>query len=272
MSATPPTSPWIAFDPHHSPPRAWTINGDQLNVAATEVSDLDAALALAPGAPLITCGAEGAQAVPVPAKPADLPARATAHASGRVRSMPPLSQAQPDLRLTGSVCRIDGFLSLNPSWDGVICVPGPVATDWVLISASEIVSFVSFASWPMIASMCPAAQPGDAADVAALTEPLQDVLSKPETLALRLAEIRSQQAAARLSDAAALGRTWGAVLGAELAAARSYWLGQNMALIATPDFAAPYLKAFESQYIPVTQADEARMTLAGLVRAYHRTT
>jgi len=65
-----------------------------------------------------------------------------------------------------------------------------------------------------------------------------------------------------------LGQLLGTLIGAELAAARPYWLGQNLALIAEPLLQSPYAAVLEAQALPVTLADPDRMCLEGLKRAW----
>jgi 2-dehydro-3-deoxygalactonokinase len=60
----------------------------------------------------------------------------------------------------------------------------------------------------------------------------------------------------------------GYLIGAELAAARPYWLGQNVALIGTETLNAAYRDAIAGQGVPCTQATGSEMTRAGLLAAY----
>ncbi|TNJ42110.1 2-dehydro-3-deoxygalactonokinase [Phaeobacter sp. B1627] len=268
------TEAWIAFDADHFPPRAWRMVGATPQSAALEVRDLAAAVALAPEDDLLTFAEDATAALPVPAKPTDLPVTMSEDQAHRIYRLGAMQQSRPFGRLQGAAGRISGFLSLNKDWDGVICLPGRHYTHWVQISAEEVVSFISFATLPLVSTFCPTDCPTggspSSVDEAALVAALQDVLSRPETLALRLAEARSMTQAGATSDAAARGQIWGAALGAELAASRPYWLGQNLALIAPAALAAPYRAALLSQHMPVTETDEARMTLAGFLQARSR--
>jgi len=270
MSTNATSAPWIAYDAAQMPPRAWRMSGNEAQGAPVTVLDLDGALALAPECDLLTTARTGLPPAQVPGKPATLPVGRTSHPSGRVHALTPLAQSRPHGNLAGATCRVDGFLALNREWDGVICIPGPQATHWIQISADEVVSFLSFATLPLIAAMSPADVLSTTPDTSQIPPTLQDVMSKPENLALRLAETRSLWATGAVSEQAALGQIWGAALGAELAAARAYWLGQNLALIAPPPLAPAYKAALQSQYVPVTEADDQRMTLAGFIRARRR--
>jgi 2-dehydro-3-deoxygalactonokinase len=115
-----------------------------------------------------------------------------------------------------------------------------------------------------------------------LAQAVADTISRPERLASRLAELRARQHIAGGSAAEhnttehnttgrntteTAGLLWGYLLGAELAAARAYWLGQNLALIAPDHLAAPYMAALTAQGLPVTQAQPDRMAIEGLMQA-----
>ncbi|NIZ15154.1 2-dehydro-3-deoxygalactonokinase [Phaeobacter sp. HF9A] len=264
-----PTMPtWIAFDAQHCPPRAWRMAGSTPRGEAIQVDTVEDARTLIPGADLVMAGAPDGEAHAVPAKPATL--AVTKDPAAAVWRVASLSQTRPFGRMEGAACHIDGFLSLNKDWDGVICLPGFQATHWALISAEEVVSFASFATAPMVQALCPVPYLDQAPNAEALANAAQDVLSQPETLALRLAETRAKWAAGALDAHGARSESWGAALGAELAASRAYWLGQNLAVIGPKPLAAPYLAALRAQYVPVTETDETRMLLTGLARAYAR--
>jgi 2-dehydro-3-deoxygalactonokinase len=71
---------------------------------------------------------------------------------------------------------------------------------------------------------------------------------------------RGEVARARLS---------GFLIGAELAATRAWWLGQEIVIIGAGRLAGLYQRALASQGVPATQADAGRVTLAGLTAARH---
>jgi len=110
---------------------------------------------------------------------------------------------------------IAGFLSTRPDWDGVICLVDGDITHWAQISAEEVVSFQSYVTGRLVEVL----GGGVKADASAIA----DSMSRPERLAthLRSAELEG------LSDAIT-----GYLIGAELAASRPYWLGQNVAVVA----------------------------------------
>ena len=93
-------------------------------------------------------------------------------------------------------------------------------------------------------------------------------MSRPEALASRLFSLRAEGLLHNLQPNVARARLSGLLIGAELAAARPYWLGQQIALIGDPKLSAFYATALESQGAPAAQAEATRATLAGLTKAY----
>ncbi|MCW9044606.1 MAG: 2-dehydro-3-deoxygalactonokinase [Pseudopelagicola sp.] len=147
----------------------------------------------------------------------------------------------------GAEARIAGFVDANPNWDGVLCVAGE-ATVWAHVSAGEVISFQRFVTGQLAAAM----QVDETWDEAAMRRALEDAMARPERLAAYIA---------RAGDA---GTLWGALLGAELAAARVYWLGQQVVLIGDGRAAEALQGALAVQGVPVSREDDTEMLLAGL--------
>lgn len=255
------TSEWIALDAESRNWRAWVLGVG--SPPPKVVHSLEAAAACAPGADILVAGLPGTPGAAVPQKPAHLkPIRG--HQAG-LFAAPTLTQNSPKGLLQTAALKIDAFLSLNPDWDGVICLPGR-HTHWVQVSADEVVSFQSFATTQIIDSFCGA----DTPDADVLRTHMQDVMSRPERMAAKLAEAQIGQQSGALTAETTAGWIWGACLGAELAASRPYWLGQNLALIAPDSLQDPYNTALESQGLMATLADEDHLTRLGFERAWAR--
>ena len=188
----------------------------------------------------VTAGSEGAalENLSEPAErivrigdgtPAALPANILPEGG---HGLPGFSQKSPP-DVIGAWVRLwlAGFLSNQPNWDGVInATEGPVS-HWIHISAGEAVSSQSFLTPRLIDALGGAETPD--------TEAMNDSLSRPERLAahLRAAEVAGNMQALT-----------GHLIGAELAAARAYWLGQQVAVIAPPP--APIATALKAQSVP----------------------
>jgi len=154
---------------------------------------------------------------------------------GPVRDLPGLTQAdprhaaEPRARLAAI-----GFQAMNPRWDGSLCLPGGV-THWIGVSAGETVYLQGSVSLAMAQGL------GGGADVSA--EALAATLSRPERLAVAL------RSATLAGDGAAV---TGALLGADLAAMKPMWLGQEVAVIGSGAPVAAMRQALEAQGVMVT--------------------
>ncbi|MBT8153963.1 2-dehydro-3-deoxygalactonokinase [Epibacterium ulvae] len=252
----------------------WRMNGrsvvDQVGLtSAVTPTAADVAEFLSktdwPTAPVYACGLTDAPVAMTPAKSVELAVQPSTYGDVDVLSVHCIAQAKPVGRLDSAACQINGFLSLNPGWDGVICIVQE-RSFWVMVSANEVVSFDSTLTPKLAHAM--GAQ--DTVDTKVLQDALQDGLSRPEALASRLSSVQWSADASALKDSDAASQTWGVLLGAELAATRPYWLGQNLALIADPAKSAIYQSAFDSQFLPVTVTSAEQMVLAGLAAARHR--
>ena len=173
-------------------------------------------------------------------------------------SLPGINQDRPSGVLGGwTRLAILGFLARNENWDGVICVSEGDITHWVHVSANEVVSFASFLTLRLMAYLGGSALPDPGA--------INDTQSRPERLAsdLRQAEVRGA------ADAIT-----GHLLGAELAATRVYWLGQQLAIVAPGQVAETYAAAIGTQGVFVESFDVDEMMESGvenLIKTYDNT-
>lgn len=263
----PMTDPWIAAEKISTGWRAWVMEEDAVQQGARSAADLKALRALSPSADILAIDEHALDQRMLPAKPSEMIPSRSGKTEGEIYTLPTLVQSTPTAVIAGNQLRIDAFLSLNKNWDGVICLVGETS-QWAQVSADEIVSVQSFATGGLVRALWPQQAQGLHPDV--LKDALTDVMSTPERLAARIEECRTGYALGQYDDSTAQSRLWGACLGAELAAARAYWLGQNVALIASGVAAPAYRFALESQFIPFTEADEERLTLLGFLRAHKR--
>lgn len=166
----------------------------------------------------------------------------------------------PGLMLADAV-RIRGFLALNDTFDGVICLAGP-RTRWVHISAGEIVSFQSFVTGDFVAttlqSLDVTGRPG-----VGMNDAVSSAISKPEAVAARIGSIEAGHRLGIIPDQTVCDEVWGLFLGLELAAARPYWLGQRVALVGAGERKEAYRSAMQAQGVLLEDADEEDAILAG---------
>ena len=182
---------------------------------------------------LFLCGEAGvpADAATGPVLPARMPG-----ADG-VLHLPALGRVPAEARLA-----LIGFQSLNPHWDGVAVLVGERATHWVTLSAREAIHQQGSATPALAAAL------GLEADRA---EGFDPALDRPERLPLLL------------HDAATPGARLGALLGAEVGATRTLWLGQQAVLIGRGPLAAGYAAALQAAHVPVVLTDLAALREKG---------
>jgi 2-dehydro-3-deoxygalactonokinase len=187
-----------------------------------------------------------------------------------VRLVPGLRQMRPPDVMRGEETQIAGFLAANPGFDGVICLPG-THSKWAHVSAGEVVSFASFMTGELFALLSERSvlrhALGTGWDEAAFAEALADALARPERLAGGLFGIRAAGLLGQITGDAAHARLSGLLIGAELAAARPYWLGRRVALIGARRLSHLYAAALAAQGVEAENADARAMTLAGLAAA-----
>ncbi len=289
---------WIAVDWGTSHLRAWAMRGNVVldqaqsdaGMARVAKGQFEAALlsvvnAWLGSAPVdvVACGMVGARqgwveapysavpSAPVPDTPIRVPGT-----DPRIRAfvVPGLKQNAPPDVMRGEETQIAGFLATHPNWDGVVCLPG-THTKWVQISAGEVVSFRTFMTGEMFDLLRGKSvlqhSIGEGWDETAFAEAIADSLSKPEQLAARLFGLRAADLLHGQDAGIARARLSGHLIGAELAATRPYWLGQQLAIIGADALADIYAKALQQQGAFVETANATQVTLAGLTLARNLT-
>ena len=193
---------WIALVPESAGLSGYLVNGNSILRHATGSSQ-DAVMSDLGDAPRLVRLGDG--------PPDRLPASILPNTRD---TLPALEQANPPDIISASVrLWIAGALASRVHWDGVICATQSDVTHWIHISAGEAISVQTVLTPRLVTAL------GGAAS--ADPDALADTLSRPERLAahLRQAEISGNRAALT-----------GHLLGAELAATRPYWLGQEVLL------------------------------------------
>jgi 2-dehydro-3-deoxygalactonokinase len=183
-------------------------------------------------------------------------------------------QDSPADVMRGEETQIAGFLALNPNWDGVICLPG-THTKWAHISADEVISFQTYMTGDMFAALgdhtvLRHSVQSDDWDWDAFDTAVGDAMARPERIAARLFSLRAEGLLNGMTNATARARLSGLLIGAELAGAKPYWLGQQIAVIGAGNLTALYVRALALQSAPATQVKGDAITLAGLTAAYRR--
>lgn len=287
---------WIAADWGTSNLRLWAIAADgsvvgerasDKGMGQLDPSEFEAVLVdladdwLDTATQVVACGMVGSrqgwveapyQTTPCAVCPNRMVTAPTTRAGLTVHVIPGIRQANPADVIRGEETQIAGFLALNDGWDGVICLPG-THTKWVHVSAGEVVSFQTLMSGELFAlitghsvlrhSIAPTGWDEDA-----FAEAMSATLSRPEGLAGRLFSIRAAQLVHDTDTVTLRARLSGLLIGAELAATKPYWLGQNVALIGADAVSMPYISGLAAQGVTVARADATDMTLAGIKAAH----
>ncbi|WP_415182228.1 2-dehydro-3-deoxygalactonokinase [Phaeovulum sp.] len=193
-------------------------------------------------------------ALPCPPQPAR-PTPASAPGFWRVGG---LTQTKPQDRVTAAqaLC-LAGCLRGQPQFDGVICLTDAYGL-WAHISAGEVVSVASTAAGTLAAAV--GALPADI-DLMAFDSALSDGLSRPEHLLRILATAR------QMPPGPAQARIWGALIGAELAAVRPWWLGQSVLVLGHGPLPELYTHALAAQSVHATAGHAEPALLAGFAAA-----
>lgn len=234
-------------------------------------------------APIVACGMVGSRQGWVEAPYATVPTQAQTPLvkvpDCNVWIICGASQTDPADVMRGEETQIAGLLAARPDFDGVVCLPG-THTKWAQISAGEICSFQSFMTGEIFAllaeqSVLRHTVGGDgfdaaAFDMAAFDAAVNDALAQPHRAYGRLFQLRAGALVGDLAPHTARATLSGLLIGWELAGAKPYWLGQEVALIGAPKLAALYARALEKQGVRVAQAEAEAATLAGLHRAWKR--
>jgi 2-dehydro-3-deoxygalactonokinase len=105
-------------------------------------------------------------------------------------------------------------------------------------------------------------------DAAAFLDAVGDAMTRPERLAARLFSLRAGSLLNAIAGEVNRARLSGLLIGAELAAARPYWLGQNLAILGMGAQAEAYRDALASLGAQATLVNTERATLAGLTAAH----
>lgn len=215
-------SDWIGIIEDKNGVRGWGFRGDTVVSEATGLS-ADAILADLGEADVIAV-APSREVARVPAKLA--PAGAFVDLQDGTSRLPAPQRLQ-----------LLGFQTDHADWDGVALILTGSHSYWCLLSARELVGFQTFLTPRLIHALaCP-----DTANPVALAE----TLSRPERLAAHLAASEADPAAQT-----------GHLIGAEMGAARAWWLGQQVAILSDTPLAQSYAEGLRAQGVPVTLHDD----------------
>ena len=297
MSGSSSYADWIAVDWGTSNLRAWAMRGGEAvaeagsdkGMGSLTPEQFEAALLelIEPWLgqarmTVVACGMVGARQGWIEAPYAEVPCPPVG--AGAVKApvsdprldvtiLPGLSQITPPDVMRGEETQIAGFLAGTPDFDGILCLPG-THTKWVQVSAGEVVSFRTYMTGELFALISKQSvlrhSMDDGWDEEAFRVAVRDGMADPQALAGRFFAIRAGGLVGTPIPGAARARLSGLLIGAELAAAKPYWLGQRIALLGDGRLAGLYANALAAEGAVPETADVTRATLTGLTAAYEK--
>lgn len=292
MSAV-PKADWIAVDWGTTNLRAWAMGRDGSVLAAAESAEGMGTLArdgfepallrlvepwLGAGVTdVIACGMVGSRQgwveaaygkVPVAPLGDGLTAAPVRDGRLRVSVLSGVAQDRPADVMRGEETQIAGFLAERSAFSGVIVMPG-THTKWVQIVDGEIFHFATFMTGEMFALLSKQSVLRHSVDAAgrdddAFRAALEDAMARPERVAGHLFSLRAETLLQGLAPEPAGARLSGLLLGLELAAARPYWLGQDVILMAQAPLLGLYQVALGTVGLRPEVADPDACVLIGL--------
>ena len=286
---------WIAADWGTSNLRLWAMRGDDVLEmrssdqgmgAMSDPGDFAKELTRLtegwPALPVVACGMVGARQGWV-----EVPYRATPCAA--IPSLTPVPgdpggrpvliaggvmQTKPADVMRGEETQIAGVLAARPDFDGVICLPG-THTKWVRVSAGEICHFQTVMTGEIFALLSRQSvlrhsmtEKSSDARIAAFADAVDTALSRPHQAWAQLFRLRAAGLIGTQAPGAAEGALSGLLIGLDLGAARSYWLGEQVLVIGAPRLSALYASALEQQGAAPVIGDADTATRAGLHAAW----
>lgn len=290
---------WIAVDWGTSNLRAWVFDRDGQEIgrfssdrgmSSLKPEEFEPTLLELAGdylpqdqvTPVIACGMVGANlgwapapyaAVPCPPPGVERAARPAPNDPRLdVRILPGVSQAEPADVMRGEETQIAGFLSLNPDFEGVICLPG-THTKWARIEGGQITGFSTVMTGELFAlisekSVLRHTVSGMEWDDDSFINAVTDAIASPQTLTARLFCLRAKDLLRGTTAGESRARLSGLLIGAELAGVGPFWRDQNVVILGETKLGLLYQAALATQGVAASVADVTEMTKAGLTLAY----
>lgn len=231
--------------------RAIGDNGTLIDDRSGPTADFGALISgwrLSAGAPTINATSDTSAWRDIPCRP--LPETAATPDRDGTVILPGLRQKTPPESVSPVMAlQLGGLLAADPDFDGVVCIPGAQGL-WAHLSAGEVVGVLRVTTCAVFAALHgpEVPTPDREFDMA-----LSDCLSRPERLTRLLGSPHHS-----LSTQAA------ALIGAELAAARPWWLGQQIRILGNDGWPALYAHALRTQGVAAIIGDGDAALVAGV--------
>lgn len=184
--------------------------------------------------------------------------------------IPGLQQTQPADVIRGEETQIAGFLKMEPNWTGVLCLPG-THSKWACIESGQVTRFQTFMTGELFALLSTQSVLRHALSgwhENSFREGLQSGFFQSEQILSQLFTLRAETLLNGLPAEAARARLSGLLIGAELAAAQTFWRHQRVSIIGAEGLSKLYLQALLEFQVNAQRFDVTEMTLHGLMQAF----
>ena len=163
-------------------------------------------------------------------------------------------------------------MSIFSNFDGIICLPG-THTKWVHVSAGEVISFRTFMSGELFDllskySVLKHSVKSDGWNDKEFKSAVSESISNPQKIFSDFFKLRADHLLKQVGQSILRSKLSGYIIGAELAGAKPYWLGQNVVILGNNNLSKIYKTALEAQGIFAQEVDATECTLNGLARAF----
>jgi 2-dehydro-3-deoxygalactonokinase len=226
--------------------------------------------------PVVACGMVGSRQGWIEAPYETVPARPASQTVSvktkdpriDVRVIAGVQQLEPADVMRGEETQIAGYLSQNPSYSGVLCLPG-THSKWVAVDAGKITSFQTVLTgelFDLLAEKSILRHSMGAWDEASFLQATAESAQAPEALLTGLFGLRAAQLLR--GDDTAKARLSGMVIGTELGATKAFWQGKETVIIGAGELARLYGAALSQLGAKVKVEKVDAMTLSGLKTVY----
>lgn len=179
-----------------------------------------------------------------------------------------LACADPHSVMRGEETQIAGFLSQNPSFEGLICLPG-THSKWVTVENGVVMHFETFMTGELYELLTTQSVLRHSFHNSALDEPtfdisVQESAADPRKLFKSLFSIRAQSLLTQTTSSVLIAKVSGLLIGQELGLALEAADNCQIALIASGRAGHRYQRAFAALNVDAQIVNSDEVVLAGL--------
>ena len=232
--------------------------------------------------PVMACGMVGARQgwvetpyLKTPCVPIDkiqLTVASTKDSRIQVNLVPGVMQHKPADIMRGEETQIAGFIKENPSFDGIVCLPG-THTKWVNVRAGQIENFRTFMTGELFGvisnnTLIKHSIESEGWDQVSFDNGVIKGFDNPGLIASDLFSLRSESIVNDLDSNSARATLSGLLLGVELNGAKNYWKDKKVILIGSELLTNNYQKGLKILGGKSLSFSLEAATLSGLTSAY----